>query len=87
MQLQLRISERDQVVGQYDQFRQSIREALGRPVGVLKFPDGEPVERDVVTASVGLRRAAAGVNPPWFKMNPRRAFARPPESLLPSPSK
>lgn len=44
VQLQLRTSERDQVAGQYDQFRQSIREVLGQAdTSVLRFPDGEPV--------------------------------------------
>jgi septal ring factor EnvC (AmiA/AmiB activator) len=50
-QLKLRITERDQVVVQYDTFRKSIKDLLGQAeTTVLRFPNGDPV-----TVTVGPR--------------------------------
>jgi uncharacterized coiled-coil DUF342 family protein len=44
VQLQLRTTERDQVLAQYDEFRKSIKDAVGQADStVLRFPDGQPV--------------------------------------------
>lgn len=44
IQLQVRTSERDQVLAQYDEFRRSIKDMVGQAdTTVLRFPDGQPV--------------------------------------------
>lgn len=44
LKLQLRGNERDQLAGQYEQFRSNLRELVGQAdAAVLRFPDGEPV--------------------------------------------
>ncbi len=44
LKLQLRGNERDQLAGQYEQFRSNLRDLVGQAdASVLRFPDGEPV--------------------------------------------
>ena len=44
LQLKLRLNERDQLSGQYEQFRSHLKELVGQAdAAVLRFPDGEPV--------------------------------------------
>lgn len=44
VQLLARTTERDQIAGQFDIFRKSLRDMLGQAdASVLRFPDGEPV--------------------------------------------
>ena len=44
LQIKLRVSERDQLNGQYEQFRNHLKELVGQAdAAVLRFPDGEPV--------------------------------------------
>lgn len=44
LQLKLRVNERDQLSGQYEQFRAHLKELVGQAdAAVLRFPDGEPV--------------------------------------------
>jgi chromosome segregation ATPase len=44
LQLKLRVNERDQLSGQYEQFRNHLKELVGQAdSAVLRFPDGEPV--------------------------------------------
>jgi uncharacterized coiled-coil DUF342 family protein len=44
LQLKLRVNERDQLSGQYEQFRSHLKELVGQAdAAVLRFPDGEPV--------------------------------------------
>ena len=55
IQLKSRIAERDQVAGQYEQFRLSVRDLVHQAdATALRFPDGEPV-----TINVSLPRSRA----------------------------
>jgi len=52
VQLKSRIAERDQVVGQYEQFRNTVREVVGQAdAAALRFPNGE-----LVTINLSLPR-------------------------------
>ena len=44
LQLKMRLNERDQLAGQYEQFRGHLKDLVGQAdAAVLRFPDGEPV--------------------------------------------
>lgn len=44
LHLKMRVNERDQLSGQYEQFRNHLKELVGQAdAAVLRFPDGEPV--------------------------------------------
>jgi exonuclease VII small subunit len=52
--VKVRTSERDQLAGQFDQFRKSLVDLLGDAEStVLRFPDGEPVTVSITLPSYG----------------------------------
>jgi len=49
VQVKMRVNEREQVLGQYEQFRKNVKELVGQAdATVLRFPDGEPVSVSIV---------------------------------------